>query len=78
MATCAVLGSIVVSISACHAEDPGSIPGRGGLIFFSSSFISDKDYFYGVMIVMFVLLNLLQPNIDTYYFLPYFNMQCKS
>ena len=21
--------SIVVSISACHAEDPGSIPGRG-------------------------------------------------
>ena len=34
LATCAVLGSIVVSISACHAEDPGSIPGRGGLIFF--------------------------------------------
>ena len=24
-------GSIVVSISACHAEDPGSIPGRGDL-----------------------------------------------
>ena len=24
-----VRGSIVVSISACHAEDPGSIPGRG-------------------------------------------------
>ena len=24
-----ILGSIVVSISACHAEDPGSIPGRG-------------------------------------------------
>ena len=23
--------SIVVSISACHAEDPGSIPGGGGL-----------------------------------------------
>ena len=22
-------GSIVVSISACHADDPGSIPGRG-------------------------------------------------
>ena len=22
-------GRIVVSISACHAEDPGSIPGRG-------------------------------------------------
>ena len=31
-----ILGSIVVSISACHAEDPGSIPGRGVLftIFF--------------------------------------------
>ena len=26
-----ILGSIVVSISACHAEDPGSIPGRGVL-----------------------------------------------
>ena len=24
-----IRGSIVVSISACHAEDPGSIPGRG-------------------------------------------------
>ena len=23
------LDSIVVSISACHADDPGSIPGRG-------------------------------------------------
>ena len=28
-------GSIVVSISACHAEDPGSIPGGGG--FFAQS-----------------------------------------
>ena len=27
--------SIVVSISACHAEDPGSIPGRGVSFFFS-------------------------------------------
>ena len=26
---CELRGSIVVSISACHAEDPGSIPGRG-------------------------------------------------
>ena len=26
-----VRGSIVVSISACHAEDPGSIPGCGGM-----------------------------------------------
>ncbi len=24
-----ILDSIVVSISACHADDPGSIPGRG-------------------------------------------------
>ena len=24
-----IRGSIVVSISACHAEDPGSISGRG-------------------------------------------------
>ena len=34
-----VLGSIVVSISACHAEDPGSIPGRGVHFFFPSSII---------------------------------------
>ena len=26
-----IRGSIVVSISACHADDPGSIPGRGAL-----------------------------------------------
>ena len=25
--------SIVVSISACHADDPGSIPGRGVFVF---------------------------------------------
>ena len=29
-----VLGSIVVSIPACHAGDRGSIPRRGGLLFF--------------------------------------------
>ena len=28
---CRFRGSIVVSISACHAEDPCSIPGRGVL-----------------------------------------------
>ena len=28
---CQIRDSIVVSISACHAEDPGSIPGRGVL-----------------------------------------------
>ena len=26
---CQFRDSIVVSISACHADDPGSIPGRG-------------------------------------------------
>ena len=28
-----ILGSIVVSIPACHAGDRGSIPRRGGLVF---------------------------------------------
>ena len=32
-----VRDSIVVSISACHAEDPGSIPGRGILVCFRVS-----------------------------------------
>ncbi len=31
-ASTSVLGSIVVSIPACHAGDPGSIPGRGDVI----------------------------------------------
>ena len=39
------LGSIVVSISACHAEDPGSIPGRGVLFFFSFQFILHDLFF---------------------------------
>ena len=34
-----VLGSIVVSIPACHAGDRGSIPRRGGEDFFFLSFI---------------------------------------
>ena len=29
-----ILGSIVVSIPACHAGDPGSIPGRGAFFIF--------------------------------------------
>ena len=29
-----IRGSIVVNISACHADDPGSIPGRG--VFFTA------------------------------------------
>ena len=32
-----IRGSIVASISACHAEDPGSIPGRGVLLVASMS-----------------------------------------
>ena len=32
-ATSSFRGSIVVSIPACHAGDPGSIPGRGGKSF---------------------------------------------
>ena len=28
----AIRDSIVVSISACHADDPGSIPGRGAFL----------------------------------------------
>ena len=34
--TLQLLGSIVVSIPACHAGDRGSIPRRGGVVFFSS------------------------------------------
>ena len=34
-------GNIVVSISACHAEDPGSIPGGGMLSFFMNT--DDRD-----------------------------------
>ena len=30
-----VRDSIVVSISACHADDPGSIPGRGVFTLFT-------------------------------------------
>ena len=36
LSTCSAVNfrdSIVVSISACHADDPGSIPGRGKFIF---------------------------------------------
>ena len=36
-----IRGSIVVSISACHAEDPGSIPGRGVLLFSAIDICSD-------------------------------------
>ena len=35
--------SIVVSISACHADDPGSIPGRG--VFVSITYMEKKEEF---------------------------------
>ena len=38
-----ILGSIVVSISACHAEDRGSIP-RQGVYGFFSLFLKSSDY----------------------------------
>ena len=37
-----IRGSIVVSISACHADDPGSIPGRG--IFLFRSLKGDNEW----------------------------------
>ena len=36
-----IRGSIVVSISACHAEDPGSIPGHG--VADAEVMLSDED-----------------------------------
>ena len=62
-----VLGSIVVSISACHAEDPGSIPGRGGHSFFFLPFLSSccpslEKYF--ILIVLFFLLLVSQAQIE--------------
>ena len=53
-----VLGSIVVSISACHVEDPGSIPGRGGD--FSSFFFFVFQIFY---LCMYILAHMI-----SYYF----------
>ena len=32
-----IRGSIVASISACHADDPGSIPGRGETLCIAAS-----------------------------------------
>ena len=41
-----VLGSIVVSIPACHAEDRGSIPRRGVLYFFTISLLIVHDFIF--------------------------------
>ena len=38
----AIRDSIVVSISACHADDPGSIPGRG--VYYISTARSQLSY----------------------------------
>ena len=38
--------SIVVSISACHADDPGSIPGRG-VLFYLLAFEKCEDLKFG-------------------------------
>ena len=53
-AHCQIRDSIVVSISACHAEDPGSIPGGGVLMshmsgdlmaqFFCCKFVCELDW----------------------------------
>ena len=41
-----ILGSIVVSIPACHAGDRGSIPRRGGCQIFFSSYLWEKLQFF--------------------------------
>ena len=41
-----VLGSIVVSIRACHAEDRGSIPRRRVLYFFTISLLIVHDFIF--------------------------------
>ena len=41
-----IRGSIVVSISACHADDPGSIPGRGVFIdFHTGGLVNCRRFF---------------------------------
>ena len=56
-----VLDSIVVSISACHAEDPGSIPGRGVRFFFFPSLrsICFCWLYLFFVVVIFLLLFVL-------------------
>ena len=41
-----VLDSLVVRISACHVEGPGSIPGRGGFFFPQLKHLCLFGYFY--------------------------------
>ena len=53
-----VLDSLVVRISACHVEGPGSIPGRGGKFFSLPVFQLDKKMLAprGIEPVTFALL----------------------
>ena len=56
-----ILGSIVVSIPACHAGDPGSIPGRGGILpCLSFIKIATEEYQSGKDLVPKERLELLQ------------------
>ena len=50
-----VLGSIVVSISACHAVDPGSIPGRR--VFFLREYVLGRGRRDQVSIHSYVALS---------------------
>ena len=45
-----ILGSIVVSIPACHAGDPGSIPGRGVFCLISAPTQTALVFLYGYII----------------------------
>ena len=50
-----VLGSIVVSIPACHAGDRGSIPRRGGAEFFFFLFILTRALVIDISSAFFCL-----------------------
>ena len=63
-----IRGSIVVSISACHAEDPGSIPGRGVLKFATQNYFQCYPYHNGINPIqgtnVLLLAMLLRPATD--------------
>ena len=45
--------SIVVSFSACHAEDPGSIPGRGISLQARSMLLrGNREFYIGPLLVL--------------------------
>ena len=55
--------SIVVSIPACHAGDPGSIPGNGVFLFVSSffGFISTPSIYISIQYDDFFFFLFLYP-----------------